>query len=218
MPTGKPRLRPPRKTAPDTPSSMREELRSFKRERILEEAGRLFYERGYHGTSLDAIAERLGVTKPFIYYHYHNKTELLTEIYSRVVDYSLDCLRLARQAGGSPVDMMSSFARHFARLTIQQQAVVAVFFQEVSNIPTDHLNAINRLKKQFDDQLADLIREGNAQGVFRADDPRLAALAITGMISWVYTWYRSHGRLGTEEICEHMANFALRIVQAAGGK
>ncbi|MEY4863638.1 MAG: hypothetical protein RLZ51_1733, partial [Pseudomonadota bacterium] len=33
--------------------TLRDELRSFKRERIIEEAQRLFYERGYRGTSLD---------------------------------------------------------------------------------------------------------------------------------------------------------------------
>ena len=39
--------------------ALRDELKSFKKERILEEAERLFYERGFRGTSLDAIAESL---------------------------------------------------------------------------------------------------------------------------------------------------------------
>ena len=46
---------------------MREEISAYKRERILEEAVKLFYERGFSGTTLDDIAGKLGVTKPFIY-------------------------------------------------------------------------------------------------------------------------------------------------------
>ena len=56
---------------------MRDEILAYKRERILEEAVKLFYERGFTGTTLDDIAAELGVTKPFIYTHFRGKVELL---------------------------------------------------------------------------------------------------------------------------------------------
>lgn len=45
-------------------AEFREEMQEFKRRRIIEEALRLFYERGYDGTSVDALAATIGVTKP----------------------------------------------------------------------------------------------------------------------------------------------------------
>ena len=57
---------------------MRDEILAYKRERILEEAVKLFYERGFTGTTLDDIAAELGVTKPFIYTHFRGKVELLS--------------------------------------------------------------------------------------------------------------------------------------------
>src|SRR5262249_24959889 len=57
--------------------AMREEILAYKRDRILEEAVKLFYERGFTGTTLDDIAAELGVTKPFIYTHFRSKTDLL---------------------------------------------------------------------------------------------------------------------------------------------
>ena len=59
---------------------MRDEIQAFKRERILQEAVSLFYERGFTGTTLDDIAHQLGVTKPFIYTHFRSKTDLLAAI------------------------------------------------------------------------------------------------------------------------------------------
>jgi len=54
---------------------IRDEVIALKRERTITAAVELFYERGYENTTLDAVAERLGVTKPFIYAHFRSKTE-----------------------------------------------------------------------------------------------------------------------------------------------
>ena len=59
---------------------MRDELKDFKRKRILDVASELFFELGYKGTSIDAIADRLHATKPFIYYHFENKADILAGV------------------------------------------------------------------------------------------------------------------------------------------
>ena len=59
---------------------MRDEILAYKRERILEEAVKLFYARGFNGTTLDDIAAELGVTKPFIYTHFRSKVDLLAAL------------------------------------------------------------------------------------------------------------------------------------------
>ncbi|MDA7586231.1 TetR/AcrR family transcriptional regulator, partial [Luminiphilus sp.] len=61
-------------------SNLKHEVTDFKRRRIREEASHLFFQLGYEGTTLDAIAQRLDVTKPFLYTHYANKAELLHDI------------------------------------------------------------------------------------------------------------------------------------------
>ena len=61
-------------------TQLKDEIAAYKRRRILEEASHLFYTHGYETTTLDAVAEQLNVTKPFIYSYYKNKGELLYEI------------------------------------------------------------------------------------------------------------------------------------------
>ena len=46
-------------------------------QRVLEAALELFNQHGYDGTSLQLIADRLGVTKAAIYYHFRTKNEIL---------------------------------------------------------------------------------------------------------------------------------------------
>jgi AcrR family transcriptional regulator len=54
------------------------------RERILDVALELFNEQGYDKTSLREIAERLGVTKAALYYHFQNKEDILLELHLRL--------------------------------------------------------------------------------------------------------------------------------------
>ena len=54
------------------------------RERILDVALELFNEQGYDKTSLREIAERLGVTKAALYYHFERKEDILLELHLRL--------------------------------------------------------------------------------------------------------------------------------------
>jgi AcrR family transcriptional regulator len=58
--------------------------RGVTRERILDVALELFNEHGYDKTSLREIAERLGVTKAALYYHFERKEDLLLELHLRL--------------------------------------------------------------------------------------------------------------------------------------
>ena len=58
--------------------------RGVTRDRILDVALELFNEQGYDKTSLREIAERVGVTKAALYYHFERKEEILLELHLRL--------------------------------------------------------------------------------------------------------------------------------------
>lgn len=62
------------------------------RERILDVALELFNERGYERTSLREIAERLGVTKAALYYHFKSKEDILLQLHLRLHEVGRDAL------------------------------------------------------------------------------------------------------------------------------
>lgn len=69
--------------------------RGFARERVLEAALALFAEHGVNGTSLQMIADRLGVSKAAVYYQFHSKDEIVLAVVQPVFD---DMARLVRFA------------------------------------------------------------------------------------------------------------------------
>jgi AcrR family transcriptional regulator len=62
------------------------------RDRILNVALELFTEKGFDGTSLREIAERLGVTKAAIYYHFASKDDILMALHMRLHEFGKDAL------------------------------------------------------------------------------------------------------------------------------
>jgi AcrR family transcriptional regulator len=60
-----------------------EERRQQTRDAVLAAAGRVFATRGFHGASLDAIAEEAGVTRGAVYYNFADKEELFLELLDR---------------------------------------------------------------------------------------------------------------------------------------
>jgi AcrR family transcriptional regulator len=194
--------------------TMREEILAYKRERILEEAVKLFYERGFTGTTLDDIAAELGVTKPFIYTHFRSKTDLLAALCTPTIELSLEAVAGASEEPGSPTERLYRAIVGFTRVVLSRQANIAIYFREEKNLSPDALVQINALRKKFDRVLSGLLAEGMEAGEFDIKDVSLTALAIGGMISWAYTWHRPAGRLALDEMCERMADLALQMVGA----
>jgi AcrR family transcriptional regulator len=191
---------------------MREEISAYKRERILEEAVKLFYERGFSGTTLDDIAGKLGVTKPFIYTHFRSKVELLEAICRPTIEMSLEAIAQAAEQPGSASKRLFDGIVHFSRVVLQRQANIAVYFREEKHLSEAGLAEINALRKRFDRVLSELLEEGAGAGEFKIADVRVAALAIGGMVSWAYTWYQPEGRLPIDGLGEKLAHFALQMV------
>ncbi len=191
---------------------MRDEILAYKRERILQEAVKLFYEHGFTGTTLDDIAAALGVTKPFIYTHFKSKVELLAAIGLPTIEMSLEAAANAVASPGPASVRLRRLIMDFTGVVMRRQANIAVYFREEMHLEATARADVDFKRKEFDRILSALLREGVADGEFHIPDVSLTALAIGGMISWTYTWFRPNGRLGVEELSVRMADLASQMV------
>jgi len=194
---------------------IRDEVAALKRERTISVAVDLFYERGYENTSLDAVAEQMSVTKPFIYAHFTSKAELLAEICARGIGSALEALDSVLAQAGSPTERLREVGLRFVSAVLQSQRHIAIFSREEKNLTAADFTRISEMRREFDHKLVKLLDEGVAAGDFHVPDTRMAALGIGGMISWAYVWYRPHGRLTLEQTAEELSGLILRMVGVA---
>ena len=77
---------------------------------ILKEAALLFSERGYERTSMREIAERTGVSKPAIYYHFANKQSLFEELINTSFEISKQRMEEIANSDRDPIQQLKDLA------------------------------------------------------------------------------------------------------------
>lgn len=194
--------------------SMREEVASYRKDLILRAASDAFFEHGYDDCTVDMIAERLSGTKAIVYYYFADKRSILEEIFRRAIIDAQELIRTAIDQGSDPCDKLAAFARLYAGWVIDNQRIVGVLWREERSLSPEARQAVALERRTMDDLVALIIREGVAKGQFQVDDVRTTARAISGMISFTYSWWRSGRRLTRENMADFCAEAALRIVGA----
>jgi len=195
-------------------SNLKNEVSDFKRRRIREEASHLFFELGYEGTTLDAIAQRLEVTKPYLYTHYANKAELLHDICSTGIQESLKAIDgVLGDAGLSPGLGLERLVESVVGIILDFQEFIVVYVREEKNLQPEQARKIREQRSLFDHRLATLLEQGNRAGEFVVSEPALTANTIGGIMTWVALWYRPEGKWSRHQIIEHTLRTVLALVQ-----
>ena len=193
---------------------IRDAVSRLKRERIIATAIEQFDQHGLNNTTLDAVAEKMNVTKAFIYSHFKSKNELLGEICARGIRSSLEVLDRVVATEAGTVEKLETLVREFMLAVLRNQASIAIYTREEKHLAGPERSAINELRREFDRKLRGLLEAGVASGEFQVEDPQLAALAIGGIVSWSYVWYRPGGRLDPDETAGRIARMVLAMIHA----
>jgi len=101
------------------------------RDKILQAARDLFVERGVQQTSLRDIAERLGLTKPALYYHFESREALLASLVQPLID---DCEAfVAARTGGGAQDAPTLLSEYFD-LLYRHRVLLMLLVRDLSTL------------------------------------------------------------------------------------
>jgi len=120
------------------------------RRRILDAAISLICERGYSGTSVDAVSKRAGVVKTALYWHFGSKAGLLTAIIGEITDEWVDDLDNQAPQGASPIERLDIMLDGFRDMITHRQhslQIVAAIVAEPANIDPEVIQAVRWLNE-----------------------------------------------------------------------
>jgi AcrR family transcriptional regulator len=159
-------------------------------ESLLAVAVEVFNERGYDGTSMEHLSRAAGISKSSIYHHVRGKEELL----ERAVGRALDGLFAIFEEDGATaqeraIDRLEYVVHRTAEVLMAELPYVTLLLRVRGNTGTERW-AMER-RREFDHQVAELLRAAVVEGDLRADvDVRLATRLLFGMINSIAEWYR----------------------------
>src|SRR5215813_7807900 len=157
VPQPETRTRSPRRVRP---SSIKTEVANIKRQRILEEATHLFFEHGYAATTLESVAERMNVTKPFIYSYFANKAEILTAVCETGIDQSLAALDKGEHEAVKALNQLRIAMAAAARAVVRVQKYVVVYQRELKSLDPADARRILEKRQQFDVEVTSILARG----------------------------------------------------------
>lgn len=168
--------------------------------RVRAAALRLFARHGYAAVSMRQIAAEVGVQAGALYNYTPDKQSLLSDL---MRDH-MDGLLAAWQAEGAddapPLLALERFTRFHIRFHAVRPEAVFVSGMELRNLTPGNFAAIEALRRRYETRLETILRRGIAAGVFDLPEPRIAAMALIGMLTGVNTWFREAGRLRLDEV------------------
>jgi len=190
----------------------RGELNQLKIDRILLAATALFSRQGYSNCTMDEVAAHLGVTKPFLYYRFKDKADILAAICGRGVNLTHAAIVEALSLEVSASEKLRRFSEIFAATVLDNTDFVLIYKREVSNLRPEDRQAIVNIRAQTDQLVQSLLTQGQEAGEFDCLDPVITARSITGMLGFIVEWHRPRMGIPREELIHTLAELSLRMV------
>jgi AcrR family transcriptional regulator len=171
------------------------------RERILDEALSSFGAKGYEATSLDALAQALGVTKQAILYHYASKELLLEAVIDRsaaeLAGTLEEALVVAHGAGAGGWGRIESIVRSVFRLAARRPELLGLL-REVTKLGPPAATRLNDALDPLIARATGFLEDEMAAGSMRRQEPRLLLLSAYSAVIGVATEVEVMRALGYE--------------------
>lgn len=152
------------------------------RARILKEATRLFAERGYDGTSVQQIADAVGIRKPSLLYHFNSKEALRETVFGEIVEHwSAKVPPLLLQA--SRQERYDATVQSLCEFFLEEPDRARVFLREILDRPEPMQELLQAFVRPWVELVADQLGRAKDRGLVRAEvDPEAYAVQILTMV------------------------------------
>jgi AcrR family transcriptional regulator len=158
-------------------------------DRLLTAAAALFAERGFGGTSMADIAERVGVRKASLYNYYPSKDELLMELLRRSLAAANDYCLTGLEAPGRVEERLWRYLRGAVRFARENGELLAIFRLAAGQIGGELGGRVERAvvtqKQAQRRRLEELFREAAANGEVAPGDPAQHAYVFRAFVNGV---------------------------------
>lgn len=182
----------------------------YTRGRIIDSAAKLFVAKGFHGTSIDAIAKAVGGSRATVYQYFESKEAIFAELASKcepaVLEHGKQLGRLGPDIEG--MRNLHRWLRDWARL-YDRYAMVFLEFPGIGTIAGLPQTDAGAVSDQYARLVTERLRTAGVSGI----DPEDATAALL-RISHMVNLYRFRGMFGlrSEKTTSESLSIAMQLL------
>jgi len=175
---------------------------------VIAAAGRLFAERGYHGTSMRDLGRELGMLGSSLYAHVDSKQDLLVEVVEQGARLFQESAAAALAVEGNARDRLRALIRGHVGVVLASQDVVRTFLNEARMLDDTHRSRVIAARDAYEQAFREVLVSGIGERSFREDvDPKIASIFILSILNALERWYRPDGDLDRDALTTSLVQF-----------
>jgi AcrR family transcriptional regulator len=185
------------------------------REAIHRAAVELFAARGYHATSMRAIAAAARVQPAAIYHWYSSKEAILVRLQDDFMEQLTEQVEAAMAIHERPALKLAAAVREHVVFHGVHRLAAFVTDSEIRALRKGPRAALIAQRDAYQAMFIELIRAGIEDGSLTASDPAVAAYAILLQCTGVALWFDPRGPLPLERVADLHVELVLGSLQAS---
>ena len=207
------------------PQSLKERQRQEREQLIMQAAEDLLVEKGYHETSMEDIAERVGISKGTVYLHFASKEDLVCALMERGLRSFLNAFDATLDQPLPPREKLEALLQQaYSGISNRHRSALSGVVSVMFRSPEFHTSMANRRKKFMEAweepmrRVAAVVEEGQAAGEF---DPTLPVSVVVGVFGSLlnprnHQLMAEHEKMPPDELVKYVSRIFFRGISTKG--
>ncbi|CCG96152.1 TetR family transcriptional regulator [Marinobacter sp. EVN1] len=160
------------------------------RGRLLNEAARLFRDKGYERTTVRDLAAAVGIQSGSLFHHFRTKEEILKAVMVETIRLNTALMQAAADQADSAREKLRALIRaELESINGQTGEAMAVLVYEWRSLSEGSQAEVLELRDIYEDLWLSTLQQLSKENQLGAD-PFITRRMLTGALSWTVTWYR----------------------------
>ena len=162
---------------------------------ILEAAIHIFAEKGYVGSSLQEVADSVGLMKGSLYHYISSKESLLYRMFQEAHEQANLIITEVDAKNLGPEEHLREFVRSLAVFYVINQERASIYFRESRHLTGKDRETVKQQQKEFRAYVRGLIEDVHKAGLTRPDlDIRIASYFLLTAVNGIHIFLQAqHG-------------------------
>lgn len=182
-----------------------------KRDLILQEANRLFTHKGFAATSLEDIAEAVGIKRESLYYYYPGRYDLLYEIIEPQIAHVIENFKvIVATDAGLEKTVRRGIANHLKYFNSSYLHMAMAVRKNSKDDVQQKFIRLHDMFKAYENIWINLISTACDRGEIRTDmAPKILVYSLLGLCNSLSSWYRPDGALSLDQVARNFSDIIL---------
>ena len=181
------------------------------KQKMLNLARKLFWEKGYNATSMRDIAHAYGCMPANIYNFFSQKEDLLYEVLLEEMEQIITpIIHLEKDEQANPIDQLRTVIESHLRITLSYRRSAKLLFDVgLDQLPGQRRQTIVAMRDRYDQIIRNIIQRGIDLDLFPEINKKLAGFMIASMITRSRLWYHPKKGVSISDLSDFIVNFSL---------